>query len=167
MELSELAKGHGAVRACQRAWSCQGLPKGMELSELAKGHGAVRACQRAWSCQSLPKGMELSELGAPRPQRERMASTRAHTHIHSLNHSLTHTHAHTHAHTHLEDGQRAQLAGEDEVKQGPKLGQAVLDGGPRHHEAVHCLELRPERVGVQLSLDLGQGLGLGLWAAST
>ena len=37
--------------------------------------------------------------------------------------------------------ERAQLAGEDIVKQGPKLGQLVLDGAACHNDPVHSLQL--------------------------
>lgn len=40
-----------------------------------------------------------------------------------------------------EHRQRAKLAGEDIVKQGPQLSQPVLDGGATHDDSVHCLKL--------------------------
>ena len=40
-----------------------------------------------------------------------------------------------------EDGQSAELAGEDEVEEGPELGEAVLDGAAAEDEAVCRLQL--------------------------
>lgn len=50
----------------------------------------------------------------------------------------------------LEDWQRAELAGEDKVKQGPELREAVLDGRPGQDDAVGRADLQPPCLVIRL-----------------